>query len=101
MRCTSDAPSPFTCFVNGLHHVRRAVLDEAFPPPERRTFGCDRDAPAVDFPSELVAGTDVERVADFLRHGRLPLASDGGDRHRDAPYEILSPVRTAEWREIA
>src|SRR5215212_5660398 len=92
-RCTSDASSALAGFVDGFHDVGRAVLDEAFPSPERRAFGADRDAAAVDFPCDFVAGADVERVAYFLRHGRLSLAGDGGGGHRLSPYLMLPMVR--------
>src|SRR4051794_31886305 len=72
-RCTSDAPSSLARFVDGFHHVSGSVLDEAFPPPEGRAFGGNGDSTAADFPGDLVAGADVERVAYFLRYGRLSL----------------------------
>src|SRR6185436_11687310 len=91
---TSDASSGFPRFVHSLHRVVRAVLDEAFPPPESRSFSGDGDAPAVDLPRDLVAGANVEGVADFLRHGRLSLAGDRRARHRRASLQRLSWVRS-------
>ena len=62
---------------HGLYGVTGAVFDEAFPAPESGPFGGDRHATAVDLPRDLIAGADVERVADFLRDCRLALAGNG------------------------
>src|SRR5258708_39778677 len=92
-RCTSDAPSSLPRFVDGFHHVGRAMLDEAFPPPESRAFGRHGDAAALNLPSDLVARPDIEHVPYFLRHSRLSLARDGGGRHRFAAY-LVTPLAT-------
>src|SRR6185369_1841147 len=68
------------------------------PIAERGTFGRDGDSAAVDFPGELVAGADVEGIADFLRHGRLSLAGDGRARHQGISLQILACVRNSERR---
>src|SRR5437763_3835519 len=94
-RCTSDAPSPFARFVNGFHHVARAVLHITFPSEERRPLGGDGDPSAADLPRELVAGREVERFAHFLRHGRLSLAGHGGCGHAVSPYASIADVRNA------
>src|SRR5436309_9425049 len=62
---TSDAPSRLASFGDGGQRVR-AVFDEASQRVERRAFGGDGDAAAFDLPRQLVAGIDVENVANFF-----------------------------------
>src|ERR1051326_2116631 len=80
-RCMSDAPSSFASFVNGLHHVIRAVLDEAYPPPERWPLGRDLDTATFHLPHQFVAGFEVECVAYLFRYGGLALTGHRGVRH--------------------
>src|SRR6266700_4126004 len=72
IRYTSDARSALACFRDRLNRIVGPPFTEPGPAPQRGAFGRDGDTPAVELPRELVAGRQVERLAHFLRHGRLP-----------------------------
>src|SRR5215210_5078971 len=85
----SDAPSTLPRFLDRLDGVVGAALDGTFPTPQTSALGRDGDAATVYFPRQLGAGTQVQRIADFLRNGGLTFAGDGRGRHAVSPYQII------------
>jgi hypothetical protein len=73
---TSDASSGLPSLSDRRQCVG-AVLDEAFQLVERGPLCRDRDSAAADFPSQFVAGIDIEHIPDLFRNRCLPFAGDG------------------------
>ena len=69
-----DATPAFAGFGDLCDDVAGAVRDEAFKVEQRGSLGGNGDSGSAEFPRELVAGCQRERIAHFFRDGCLTVS---------------------------